>query len=374
MLRTSLVSDNKPKGKETTKSAKSVTKKMNGDDSPVLLYAHPSMHYLSKEIVDLCNRIQQSDSEPKRSLQRSLSFSTPTSGPRNVEFRDTIQWKKFPDGFPNLFIEDVKYMAGKDVIFIGSFHTPDVIFEQLSVLFMFPRYLARSFHFIMPYFPTGTMERVDTEGQIATAKTLASLLSAIPLTTKGPAQICIFDIHALQERFYFSDNIIPRLESAIPLLLKEIRELSDQDNLVYAFPDDGACKRFNHFFPGDNPITCVKIRDGNKRVVKVKDGNPEGKHVLIVDDLVQTGGTLKECAKALYDKGAIKVSAYVTHAVFPNDSWKRFTGTDVPFENFYVTDSLPHAREICNHRPFKLLSLAEPIAEMLLGYDLMPYC
>eukprot|EP00118_Oscarella_pearsei_P009381 m.54005 g.54005 ORF g.54005 m.54005 type:complete len:69 (+) comp34301_c0_seq5:529-735(+) len=54
------------------------------------------------------------------------------------------------------------------------------------------------------------MERVDKEGQIATAKTLAILLSAIPLAALGPAQIVIYDIHALQERFYFADSVIPR--------------------------------------------------------------------------------------------------------------------------------------------------------------------
>lgn len=51
--------------------------------------------------------------------------------------------------------------------------------------------------------------------------------------------------------------------------------MADKDNIAYAFPDDGACKRFHHFFGDDNPITCVKIRDGNKRIVKVKDGNYE---------------------------------------------------------------------------------------------------
>ncbi|XP_033727079.1 LOW QUALITY PROTEIN: ribose-phosphate pyrophosphokinase 4-like [Pecten maximus] len=346
---------------------------MNGDDSPVMVYAHPTMASLAQDIVGRCEELMNLTEGPKRSdmMKRSLSFSP--SVPRGVQYRN-IQWKKFNDGFPNIFIDDVKDMQGRDVIFIGSFHSPDIIFEQLSLLYMFPRYLARSFHFILPYFPTGTMERVDTEGQIATAKTLATLLSAIPLTTKGPAQICIFDIHALQERFYFSDNIIPRLESAVPLLKNETCKLPDVDNIVYAFPDDGAFKRFHLFFPEENSITCVKIRDGKKRIVKVKDGNPEGKHVIIIDDLVQTGGTLKECGRALLEKGAKCISAYVTHAVFPNKSWEKFMQDDVKFENFWITDSLPHAKSICENEPFKLLSLRDPIAEMLMGYDLMPYC
>ena len=51
-----------------------------------------------------------------------------------------------------------------------------------------------------------------------------------------------------------------------------MQDLPEKDHIVFAFPDDGAFKRFHHFFPGDNAITCVKIRDGKKRIVKVKDG------------------------------------------------------------------------------------------------------
>ena len=68
--------------------------------------------------------------------------------------------------------------------------------------------------------------------------------------------------------------------------------------------------------------------------------------------------------------GAAKISAYVTHGVFPQDSWKRFTTSDVLFENFFITDSLPYAEEIVKHKPFQLLSLTTAISEALLGFDL----
>jgi hypothetical protein len=101
---------------------------------------------------------------------------------------------------------------------------------------------------------------------------MATLLSGIPLSAKGPAQLIMFDIHALQERFYFSDNIIPRLESAIPLLLRTLPTLGENRRLAIAFPDDGAFKRFHNFFGDMNTIICAKVRDGKKTVVKVKDG------------------------------------------------------------------------------------------------------
>ena len=74
--------------------------------------------------------------------------------------------------------------------------------------------------------------------------------------------------------------------------------------------------------------------------------------------------------QALLNGGATKISAYVTHPVFPKESWKRFVGCEVPFESFWITDSIPHACEIAKHAPFKLLGLGDAVADILLGYDL----
>lgn len=75
--------------------------------------------------------------------------------------------------------------------------------------------------------------------------------------------------------------------------------------------------------------------------------------------------------QALLSSGAIKISAYVTHAVFPKESWKLFTDCEVQFDKFYITDSIPHATAIAQHSPFKLLSLCDSISEALLGFDLL---
>ncbi|XP_071804363.1 uncharacterized protein [Asterias amurensis] len=356
--------------------------------SPALLFCHPSMEELASAIARKCCR--ESLSMTCLTPTPAVAHKTPSElHPLNkenitrvqmrvqhVEFRrDGILWGSFKDGWPNLFIENVKQCAGRDVIFLGSFHSPEIVFEQLSILYNMPRYLARSFKFILPYFPTGTMERVDTEGQVATAKVLAMMLSAIPSTARGPAQIVMFDIHALQERFYFADTIIPRLESAIPLLHREMLTLPDEVkfHIAIAFPDEGAHKRFNGMFQEFPQITCIKVRNGDQRLVTIKEGEPKDYHVVIIDDLVQTGGTLKNCGRVLLEKGAVSVSAFVTHAVFPQDSWKSFTteAADVKFNHFWITDSVPHASMIAKHAPFKLLSLCDVISEALLGYDLV---
>lgn len=74
--------------------------------------------------------------------------------------------------------------------------------------------------------------------------------------------------------------------------------------------------------------------------------------------------------QALKNDGAVKISLFVTHAVFPQESWRKFTD-GLEFENFWITDSIPHALEIVKNPPFKLISLCDVIADSLLGYDLV---
>ena len=133
------------------------------------------------------------------------------------------------------------------------------------------------------------------------------------------------------------------LQTAIPLLKEKIME--SNINCV-AFPDDGAAKRFSAMFQDMDLeiIVCGKTRgEGDQRNVVIQDGDANGKHIVIVDDLVQTGGTLFESGKVLKEAGAASVNAFVSHAVFPNDSWKRFNvgGDRACFDKFWVTNSIP---------------------------------
>lgn len=313
---------------------------------------------------------------------------------------------KFNDGFPNLFVRDATRIRNRHVAFLASFQSPASIFEQLSIIYQLPRMFVGSFTLVLPYFPTGTAERVEAEGDVATAVTLARILSNIPLSRGGPTSVVIFDIHALQERFYFGDTVLPLFESGIPLLRARLAALPDRDQVTIAYPDEGAWKRFHYQF-GDYPeIICTKVRDGAKRIVRLKEGAPRGRHVVIVDDLVQSGGTLLECGKLLALTGASAVSAYATHGVFPQRSFEKFTapsngeprgaggepsssgaapaangnGTNddastaaalaaaaAPFfKYFWISDSCPEtAAAVRGVKPFEVLSLADAIAATL---------
>ncbi|MEK7583975.1 MAG: ribose-phosphate pyrophosphokinase-like domain-containing protein, partial [Patescibacteria group bacterium] len=250
----------------------------------------------------------------------------------------TIRWDSFPDSWPQTFIEEVDAVRGRDVAFLAAFEDPRDIFAQMSVLYALPRYEARSLTVFLPFFSTGTMDRVDKPGEIVTAATLARMLSAIPhCHGAGPARIVICDIHALQERFYFSDNVIPVLISSIPLLKERLLAEPEPDKISIAYPDDGAFKRFHGQFAEYPQIICEKRRDGAKRIVTIKEGDPRGRHAVIVDDLIMTGGTALECKVALLAAGALQTSLYATHPVFPDASWRRFL--DKSFRRIWVTDS-----------------------------------
>ena len=213
------------------------------------------------------------------------------------------------------------------------------------------------------------MERVDVSGQIATAKTLSRMLCCTPATARGPPQILIYDIHSLQEQFYFADSIIPQLHTAIPLINHKLEVEYSDEPMAIAFPDEGAFKRFSRLVPSKYPtIICMKVRKGDKRIVSIMEGEPLGKHVIIIDDLVQSGGTLLNCKNVLLENGALKVSCFVTHAVFPKDSWKKFIEEpkETRFSKFFVTDSCPEVTDkLKDEEPFEILPLAPSIAKFI---------
>mmetsp|Transcript_33385 Transcript_33385/g.72999 ORF Transcript_33385/g.72999 Transcript_33385/m.72999 type:complete len:332 (-) Transcript_33385:71-1066(-) len=284
-----------------------------------------------------------------------------------------LEWNHFNDGFPDL---QVKFDDAQALeMFYGtcllvSFHTPAVIFEQLALLYALPKMRARNFRVILPWFCTGTMERVETLGQVATAATLARMLSHCPMGPSGPVTYVIYDIHALQEQFYFGDTVLVELKTAVWILkdhLKKVLENCPGETFAIVYPDDGAHKRFKAKFNDFYTIVCNKVRKGEERLIEVKEGDPKGKHCVIIDDLVQSGGTLLQCAKPLKEMGATKVSCWCTHGVFPQNSFEKFFNHPL-IHKFWVTDSVPTTAALVDGKaPFEVLSLAPLIRDYLMG-------
>jgi phosphoribosylpyrophosphate synthetase len=313
-----------------------------------LLFYHPSMQSIAQQIA------VEHDMINLGTLRHTGSSS------------DSENWPSFADGWPNLFINEFHAIKVNDCVFLASFATPAIIFEQLAVIFALVHNRARNMKVIVPWFPTGTMERVSEPGEIATASTMARLLSAIPMGVTGATVVSFLDIHALQEQFYFGDNVSIELKTAMGLL-----PLNNTD--VIAFPDEGASKRYKRMFKHRDIIVCEKKRIGDVRIVNIKEGPQSvgNRRVFIVDDMIQSGGTMLDCAKAIRQQygNTVQVHMYATHGVFPETkiddddsaivtqyrimhentdkwpSWYRFLNSDA-VHCVYVTNSIPKNKDI----------------------------
>lgn len=279
-----------------------------------------------------------------------------------------VNWDYFPDTWPNFTFEPSNTLINKDLVFVMSISRKEIFTEQLALLVALPRQLINSLTIIVPYLGPATHERVDYSGQLATVEPILKILSScIPMTKTGPPILRIYDIHALQIRFYANDNMTMKLMSAVNVLIEYLKT----KNMKYAiaFPDDGAHKRFKYFFSDFPQVVCSKIRDGDTRkiIIREKINWPEESidNVIIIDDLVQSGGTLLSCAESLKQHSFKNVSAYATHAIFPCDSWKKFTNCDI-IDEFIITDTNPEVSDkLVGVKPFTVLSVASHLCSEL---------
>ena len=278
---------------------------------------------------------------------------------------ETIQAGKvdmgnFADGWPNIIIHDVKEtVEHKDVTYIADFSEPKNFFSNYAMIRSLVDYYADKVRVIVPYFPVGTMERISKKWEVATARYFADLLSHIPSGRKEKTSIHTFDIHALVERFLF-DSFRVNAELHTTLSLLDVTP-----ETVIAFPDDGAAKRFNEAFPENARIICAKVRDGVRRIITIKEWDPKGKDVLLIDDLIQTGETLREASHMLRKKWAKSVRAFAPHWVFPNEAHKELAKS---LDELINTDSIPvnyeRAQEVPN---MKVISIAPLVEKILKG-------
>lgn len=282
-----------------------------------------------------------------------------------------VAWNYFPDGCPNITFPSFERLQGRDVVYLGSLSSLDNFVVQQSLIIALSRQLVKRLHIVWPYFSTATMERVDREGTLAVAEPVAKLMSSVPQLC--PATLTIFDIHALQERFYFQDTVTVRLATNLTPFMRLV-DMRWQGQVVIVFPDDGAHKRFKQYIPNNYSImVATKIRgEGSERKIVIGHRDMRGteslENVLIIDDLVQSGGTLNHCKDALKALGARNISAYCTHAVFPNRGYRKFLpGREYAgFDSFYVSDSIPENTTRLQHlKPFEVLPLAPALVSLL---------
>ena len=265
-----------------------------------------------------------------------------------------LQITKFSDGeFAVSYEESIR---GRDIFLVQStFPSSDNLMELLLMIDAAKRASARTINAVIPYFGWARQDRKDKPRVSIGAKLVADLLSAA-----GVNRVITMDLHADQiqgffdvpvDHLYASNVILPYLQS-----LK-------LDELVIASPDVGGSKRASTYakYLGCPLVLCNKTRARANAVASMQIiGDVAGKHVVIIDDMVDTAGTITKAADLMKENGAITVRACSSHCLMSGPASDRVQASAL--EEIVFTDSIPYTQRCAK---VKQLSVAEMFAETI---------
>ncbi|MBI1941026.1 MAG: ribose-phosphate pyrophosphokinase [Acidobacteria bacterium] len=265
---------------------------------------------------------------------------------------------RFPDGEVRLQI--LENVRGADVFMIQPTCQPvnDNMMELLIMLDALRRASAERITAVIPYYGYARQDRKDRPRVPISSKLIADLL-----TSAGADRVLALDLHAGQIQGYF--NIPVDHLYAIPVTVGYFRKLKLK-NVVVVSPDPGGVERARAFAKRLRaPLAIIDKRREDADVVEVMNviGEVSGKICLIVDDMIDTGGTLLRGVNALLDKGARKVYACCTHGVFAGDAIARIQ--ESPLEQVVTTNSIPLSPEGEKCPKIKVLSVAKLLADAI---------
>ncbi len=266
--------------------------------------------------------------------------------------------KKFSDGEIQVEIED--NVRGMDVFVVQSTCTPvnRSLMELLIMMDAIKRASAERITAVIPYYGYARQDRKVAPRVPITAKLVADLI-----TTAGANRILTVDLHAGQIQGFF--NIpVDHLYSA-PVMVEFIKE-KHTDYLVIVSPDAGGVERARAFAKrlGSNLAIIDKRRpQPNESNIMNIIGDIEGKTALLLDDMVDTAGTLSQSANALIVKGATKVVACCTHPVLSGQAVEKINQSAL--QDLVVTDTIPLTKEAQSCSKIVVLSVAELLGEAI---------
>jgi ribose-phosphate pyrophosphokinase len=248
----------------------------------------------------------------------------------------------FADGETSVeFDENVR---GEDVFIVQSTATPvnDSLMELLIMIDAARRSSAKRITAVIPYFGYARQDRKSASRTPITAKLVANLL-----VTAGADRILTMDLHAGQIQGFFDipvDDLTSRVVFAKDIK-RSIGIVDDpevqQQSTVFVSPDAGGAvraRKFADMFHGDIAIVDKRRPEAGKSEVMALIGDVKGKHAILVDDIVDSGGTLCKAAEAIMEAGALSVRAYITHGVLSGDACLKVEKTLL--DELVVTDTI----------------------------------
>ncbi|MBO1882998.1 ribose-phosphate pyrophosphokinase [Capnocytophaga sp. Marseille-Q4570] len=265
-----------------------------------------------------------------------------------------IKLSYYSDGeFQPSFEESIR---GLRVFLIGStFPNSDNLMELLLMIDAAKRASARHITAVIPYFGWARQDRKDKPRVPIGAKLVANLLQAA-----GATRIMTMDLHADQIQGFFERPVDHLFASSIFLPYLESLNL---DNLCIASPDMGGSKRAYAYskYLNCDVVICYKQRK-QANIIDTMEliGDVEGKNVVLVDDMVDTAGTLVKAAQIMKERGALSVRAVATHAILSGNAYERIENSQM--EELIVTDTIPLKHPSSK---IKVLTCADLFAEVM---------
>ncbi len=266
---------------------------------------------------------------------------------------------KFSDGELSVDIGD--NVRGRDVFVVQSTSTPgnDHLMELLILIDALKRASAWRITAVMPYFGYARQDRKVKPRVPITAKLVADMITAA-----GANRVLTMDLHAGQIMGFFNipvDNLW-----ALPVFLPYLREKYGKEKLTIVSPDMGGVERARQYATrlGNVDIAIIdkrRVRANEVAEMKVV-GTVKGRTCILVDDIVDTGGTLMKAATTLLDKGAVKVIAACVHPVLSGNAVERLTASSL--EEIVVCDSIRNLAAAASPK-FKVLSVAPLFADAI---------
>ena len=253
-----------------------------------------------------------------------------------------VETRLFPDG--ERYLRLIDSPLGQDAALLGGTISEADTLELYDLACGIVEAGARSLTLVIPYFGYATMERAAKAREVVTAKTRARLLSSIPVPGSG-ARVLLLDLHTEGVPYYFEGALRPVHLSARPVILAAVRRLTaDSPGFVLACTDAGRAKVVEAMANdlGVPAAFVFKRRTAAGTEVTAVSAQVQGRHVVIYDDLIRTGGSLLAAARAYQAAGATGISAIATHGVFPGDALQRLQASGL-FDKLVVTDSHPRA-------------------------------
>ena len=272
----------------------------------------------------------------------------------------TADVRRFAD--MEVFVEIHENVRGEDVFVVQSTSYPanDNVMELLVTLDALRRGSARRVTAVLPYYSYARQDRKSGPRTPISAKLLANLI-----TTAGADRVLTIDLHAAQIQGFFdipTDNLY-----AAPVFKTDIQEQYKDGKLIIVSPDVGGVVRARAIASRLNADLAIidkrRPRAGVSEVMNII-GDVSDRHCIMVDDIVDSGGTLCNAAKALMNAGALSVDAYVTHGVLSGGAVSRVASS--PLNSLVTTDSIQATEAMRVAKNIRQISIAPLLGEAIM--------